>query len=1365
MAENGFESEIGSQENLAAEAINLDIDELDDTEYAIPAVDKLPSLESILTEPDCDSLSGTELEINTAVVGAATTAAAAASSSTSTSFIGEIIDESETTSVGSLLSLNSLTKPITRNPEFPLSGVILKHAIMRGITSQIKSASDKVNGGLASAVAAGGDMVVIGTSHGLILAFDSKQTLRWCNQEARHQGSVSSLGFNNDGTRLLAGFARGHILMIDNNIGKVLRVLTDVHSPGTAVLNVKFTDLPTLALCSDSGGSVFELTFKRIMGVRGCDSKCLFSGSRGEVCTLEPLLINNISRHPLKNYIIVALATLSKIIVVCIRPRIRVLLTHPLVGPPTAPPQISWQLVVIQSSDSSRVIDPVLALARETTIHFYQVSSEAGSRIRLSPLRRITLSYIICNLKWLNTRSLAILDTQERLHLLDVRTQQDLETIDMSTVGISYASSHFKGLSTGGNVSKAMALAGERASYNTVITYGNQLLLLGTKRLHIVFIRTWSERLRYLTLQKRYPEALSLGLSFYQDKGKAVVGLSGLKKVRKRMTFIKTSQILIQYMQELIKLPEPTIPTTTNDSNNDNLFNNNNENDIITTCVDYAVQLENIHLLFGPLWDLVCESTILKGYYLRALEGPLLDGSLPPRLPPLIAQQLVSLYDKEKKYKSLQTIIVLLEIDCLDIHQVTTLCRERCLWEGLIHLQTVALGDYTAPIHQLIPVLQNYLINSNKSLSSSLSSDCIKLGNALLVYASCCLAGRGFPRGDLPEGQSQRAKAQVLGALLSQHSSLAEDNERQYPYLRTLLRFDPRGFLDVIAMAFQEPEFKTEMGYRQRQRLIDILLSIVIPSTPLTPDNPDYLDDNKKALVLVFIANQIASTTVTLESNVLNQLVELLCTENINKTIKITRDEKLERENAVLQLIYNNKLNGITDNTLLNLAQRVNYYRISQVIYTARDDWISVCKCFISDCYRQHQVWPWLEKLSTSELTKVILVNITALVTIDVDRISNLIAKRIPTKINNIIEKLNNENNENNSRLEYSLLLSFYQLNQYKEDEQDYIKLELSTQHLERLLILMCEYEPTRVVNHMNGPHGCRLDQALIIVQNANHQEAIALMFEKMGNYQDAFELLLNKLQQQLSIYYNNNNNSNNSNIPNNDEIIITATINISGLCRRSAGNLDWMPLVETVLQPYNSNNNNNNNNRVEILRGKLLKVVLEALSGTNALSIVLERILKHPLATSGTVGDIRQLLTGVLTHSRYEQVLVEKTAKLVSLELHESLKKTLRDAGRACASTCTVCPVCRKIFSQSTDYTVFFCCGHGFHLQCLGDKKLCYKCLNDKGWAPVATNCRPESRPLPERPQIIPPIFMRGRDFTLKLAAPTVLPNLEGIF
>lgn len=39
------------------------------------------------------------------------------------------------------------------------------------------------------------------------------------------------------------------------------------------------------------------------------------------------------------------------------------------------------------------------------------------------------------------------------------------------------------------------ALAGERACYNTVQNYGNQVLLLGFKSCHVVSIRSWIERL------------------------------------------------------------------------------------------------------------------------------------------------------------------------------------------------------------------------------------------------------------------------------------------------------------------------------------------------------------------------------------------------------------------------------------------------------------------------------------------------------------------------------------------------------------------------------------------------------------------------------------------------------------------------------------------------------------------------------------------------------------------------------------------------------------------------------------------------------------------------------------------------------
>lgn len=48
--------------------------------------------------------------------------------------------------------------------------------------------------------------------------------------------------------------------------------------------------------------------------------------------------------------------------------------------------------------------------------------------------------------------------------------------------------------------------------------------------------------------------------------------------------------------------------------------------------------------------------------------------------------------------------------------------------------------------------------------------------------------------------------------------------------------------------------------------------------------------------------------------------------------------------------------------------------------------------------------------------------------------------------------------------------------------------------------------------------HGCRLDEALKIVQTMNHKDAEAIMLEKLGNYEEAFNLLLKRLEESLSL-------------------------------------------------------------------------------------------------------------------------------------------------------------------------------------------------------------------------------------------------------
>lgn len=155
--------------------------------------------------------------------------------------------------------------------------------------------------------------------------------------------------------------------------------------------------------------------------------------------------------------------------------------------------------------------EPVLAFGRGTELHFYRVHCASHhKRIRLSLLRHVHLNYDLLALHWLGYRHLACVDTTETVRLMDVRNQKEIETLDISDVGLIYGSAHFKALATGGHVSVAFALAGERACYNSMASRGNQLLILGMKKVQMLRLRAWDERLQFLSSQNRWAEALNL---------------------------------------------------------------------------------------------------------------------------------------------------------------------------------------------------------------------------------------------------------------------------------------------------------------------------------------------------------------------------------------------------------------------------------------------------------------------------------------------------------------------------------------------------------------------------------------------------------------------------------------------------------------------------------------------------------------------------------------------------------------------------------------------------------------------------------------------------------------------------------------
>lgn len=560
-------------------------------------------------------------------------------------------------------------------------------------------------------------MVAVGTSHGFILAFDSTQTLRWCCLEGqkKQQGAVSSMTFNSDDSRLLAGFSRGAVLMINTMSGDVLRILLDAISPNAGVLNIKWTSRPTLALSLDSGGSVWSLSFTRRMGIRGCDSRCLFSGARGEVCALEPLIIND-ERHPLQqSYSLVALATLSKFFILMIRPRLKVVKYQMLNGPPDSLPLLSWQMVLIQSADSSRSVDPVLATGRGSALYFHQLTFNNG-RIAVTFLRHINLTYNLLALHWLGPKSIACIErNSESLHLIDVRTSRELESVDASGFGIVYSSAQFKGIATGGNVSPALALAGTFACYSTIVAndLNGTLYILGKRSLHGINARSWADRLTYLTAKQNWAEAFDLAVDGYKNT---------LEKPRRHgFTKDRVLQLLDEYLNATTRCPELCL-----------------EN--VIRCL---IEVDQTEYLWQELW----ERLFSQDLYLNLITQHILDDSM-TMISPTVSQALLEYWSKISMER-LETIILKLNWQCLDLHQALSLVKNLGLHKALMHLNTKALNDYTASLVELIP-----FINENDDGDRS-------LGNNLLVYISSSLAGRGYPSGEIAEEMMSTVKHEV----------------------------------------------------------------------------------------------------------------------------------------------------------------------------------------------------------------------------------------------------------------------------------------------------------------------------------------------------------------------------------------------------------------------------------------------------------------------------------------------------------------------------------------------------------------------------------------------------------------------------
>jgi len=70
-------------------------------------------------------------------------------------------------------------------------------------------------------------------------------------------------------------------------------------------------------------------------------------------------------------------------------------------------------------------------------------------------------------------------------------------------------------------------------------------------------------------------------------------------------------------------------------------------------------------------------------------------------------------------------------------------------------------------------------------LEMQLTDSQVVLGNKLLVYVSCCLAGRAYPYGNISPNFVEKVQTNIFQLITSLHSRNSIDSEKGFPYLRS----------------------------------------------------------------------------------------------------------------------------------------------------------------------------------------------------------------------------------------------------------------------------------------------------------------------------------------------------------------------------------------------------------------------------------------------------------------------------------------------------------------------------------------------------------------------------------------------------
>ena len=495
-----------------------------------------------------------------------------------------------------------------------------------------------------------------------------------------------------------------------------------------------------------------------------------------------------------------------------------------------------------------------------------------------------------------------------------------------------------------------------------------------------------------------------------------------------------------------------------------------------------------------------------------------------------------------------------------------SLCQQHNLFDAIIHIYNRAMLDYITPAEKLLAILSTCLA------SPPLTEQQVKLGNKLLVYISCCLAGRAYPWGDVPKDQVKQVKYDVYSTITALHSrTIGENPEPPYPHLHTLLHFDTQGFLNVISIAFEEEEFQTEVGKCQRQRLVDILLEVMVKE-----ESP--FSASQVGLLFTFLARQLSKGegVLAVSRELFSKVLGVLTKEE-------EQGSKEERQQALMDMITAGGWEYFDMEVLRQDCERVGFHRVLERMWEKEGKKEKILECYLRDDMRTSQAFSFLQNVLTdaslSSETKDIIRNqfqaaVKQLAKVDVKKTAAMLVTHSKDAVEQVIRELE-------MKERFALLGAVVECRENTsapstpvhggkgEDEKEYLN---SPALYKDYVGLMLQLDPGMVAGYLRSrPNCCTASDLLDLARQYKVKEVEVLLLEREGRVNVAFDLLASGLQRQVETLA-----SEATEAPLQWTSLNTALIVAVTFCQRVSPTLTkveerealWLPLLDIVSKP-----------------------------------------------------------------------------------------------------------------------------------------------------------------------------------------------------